>query len=528
MKRSALPLLVLLAGCAGDRPEGSTLDVTVVGLDAETTAVGGQVAGPLARRMADELTATTLIERDDAGQLVGGLASSWRFVDSGQSLILRLRPIKWSDDKPLVADDVVAGFRRAAAPPAPQRAFRLAGLVGAEAVARAAGGSRSARQLGVMAPTSRVVEFRLDAPSPLLLEWLAEPGMSVRRPGAPTLARYARQAPVEGDATTVLQRRAMTASPEARPAEVRIHSVAATDVETAVAAFRDGKTDIVVGEGLAGLFAARIGSRREALQVEPLHGVYGWRINSRSGPLVDVALRRALSASIDRDGLARSFATPAIAPQGGILPAALRGGAAVTAPAPVDETAPNGAAPNGAANAASDTAPVAESPLAPPMTLAPPAPVVLRLLVRPGREHAAVAERVAVDWRPLGIVLQLQIVDANMMRGLIEKGDYDLALDDRSLAVADAAALLDRFRCTRTGYCNEAADAALVAARMLAPDQRAAALAQAEALLMAAPPFIPLFTAARWALVSPTLYGWVANPSGVHPLARIGRGRPER
>jgi oligopeptide transport system substrate-binding protein len=512
-------MFLLLAGCAGDRPEGSTLDVTVVGQDAAQPAV----AGPLARRLADELTATTLIERDDAGQLVGGLASSWRFVDSGQSLILRLRPVKWSDDKPLVANDVVASFQKAAAPPLRQPAFRLAGLAGAEAVAA----GRSVRQLGVMAPISRVVEFRLNAASPLLLEWLAEPAMSVRRAGAPTLSRYTRQKqaddaqPASDGNTTVLQRRSMDPSPESRPAEVRIHSRPAARVSAAVRAFRQGKTDIVVGEGLGGFFEARIGSRREALRIEALNGVYGWRFNTVSGPLADPALRRALSARIDRAGLARSFGVPAIVPETGIIPVSMRGDAALIAPAP--EPAARDAA------IAEAPAPASEAPssaMAPIRTVREP--IVLRLLLRPGREHAAVAERVAVDWRPLGIVLTVQLVDANVASALIRKGDYDLALDETSFAVADPAALLDRFRCTRGGHCNAPADAALAVAITLPPDARLAALAQAEALQLEAPPFLPLFTAVRWALVSPTLYGWVSNSSGIHPLARIGRGRPER
>jgi hypothetical protein len=68
------------------------------------------------------------------------------------------------------------------------------------------------------------------------------------------------------------------------------------------------------------------------------------------------------------------------------------------------------------------------------------------------------------------------------------------------------------------------ADALLAAARMALADQRPGQLAVVESILREAPPFIGLFGAVRWALVSPTLDGWTSNSSGVHPLARIGRG----
>jgi ABC-type transport system substrate-binding protein len=540
---------LVLASCSSSEPEGSSLSVTVVG-------EGVRDEG-LTARLAAELSAATLIERDSAGQLVGGLASSWRFVDEGRVLILRLRPVKWSDDEPLVADEVVASFRRAARSPSPEPGFRLAGIKAASDVAR----GQSAARLGVLAPTSRVVEMRLDAPAPQLLDWLAEPGLSVRRRDQPTLSRYV-QAPataqkaskVTPPAPLVLTRRDETASVDARPSSVTLR--ATRDAASAIADFRRGAADIVVGEGLTGLLEARVQGRRDELRLDRLHGVYGWRINAKKGALADPAIRRLLAESIDRAAIARSFGLAAIQPEAGLLPVSLR-----TASGPADlSPLANAAEPPPTTTLGDSAVEVSSAPVGSPLgSLAETLPevgramvaeavaaasndalpdsnmgeagdatgkplLILQLLVPPGREHAQVAQRVAANWRALGIQIVLVEADAATRARLVASGDFDLAVDETSLPVPDAAALLDRFRCGQGPHCNDAADALLAAARMAPADQRPGQLAVVEAILREGPPFIGLFGAVRWALVSPSLDGWTSNSSGVHSLARIGRG----
>lgn len=541
-----------LAGCGASGPDGEVLRVAVVG---EAGA-----AAPLARQLADEMTRPRLIERDEAGKLVGGLASSWRFLDDGSALILRLRPVKWSDDRPLVAADVVDSFRRAARPPAPAMGFRMAGVEGADDMAR---GLRRAT-LGVSAPTPRVLEIRLAAPAPLLLEWLAEPDMAVRGAGKTPamLGRYAEVAGEAGDSGLALvarlQRRAREPVPEAMPAEARLHATAAMD--KALAAFRQGKMDIVMGEGLAGLGEARVAAgRRDTLKLDPVAGVYGWRVNAMKGPLSDPALRRALADVIDRTTLTSRFGVPAMQPEAGLLPPVLR-------PLPPqllagDDTPAPGVAAGlrRAAGAVGDVVGnvltggnrmeaeqlaarqsevrvlvlaarlsragrTAESGGEAVVARAGEAlpPLQLTLLLPPGREHRTIAERVAADWRPLGIELLLKVADPAQRAKLVAEGDFDLVVDETATRVMDPAALLTRFRCGAGPHCNRAADELLTAARRADPAERARLLAAAELAMLSGPPMIGLFTPVRWALVSPRVSGWVPNAAG-HPLGRLSR-----
>jgi ABC-type transport system substrate-binding protein len=559
----ALAGLLLLAACSGDRPEGAQLTVVVVG-DARNPA-------GLAQRLADEVVSPTLIARDGAGQIVPGLASSWRFVDDGRSLILRLKPTRWSDAKPLVAADVAAAFRRAAERREPL--LVRAGIANAAAIA-----ARRLRvsRLGVTAPISRVIEVRLEAASPLLLGWLAEPGLRVTAAGeSRTLAAYDARGPVQ---RRLLRRRSIVSTPDARPAEIIVSG--AEDAPGAVAEFMRGETDIVIGEGLGGLGEARA-SAPAALRLDPVWAIYGYAINTSRAGLRDPQVRLALAMAVDRPGLLQRFGVPAMVPVETMLPPSLRpqptvrprgtlatiattvaSGVATavgqrTVPKVVPGVVPGagaqtrpqtqqGAGPGGAGGISGEAVPgaaattPAEAPaenwrqLSPEarLTLAqrllaaagygPDTPLQLVLLIPPGREHRNIAESVGADWARVGAVLAVSEVPAGTIGRLVARGDFDLAVNEDALPVPDPVAALARWRCSADGpWCNPEFDALVTAAAAAGPADRPALVARAETMLAAAPPLVPLFTPVRWALVGPNVDGWSANAAGSHPLARL-------
>jgi oligopeptide transport system substrate-binding protein len=478
----------LLAGCGARDSDSARLAVTVIG----TPWPGG-----LATRLEAEATRPGLIARDGTGAIVPGLASSWRFVDDDRSLILRLRPTKWSDGAPLGSNEVVAAFRRAAARGEP--ALRHGAVAGADAIAA---GKSPATKLGVLAPISRVVEIRLAAATPQLLGWLAEPGLGVVRDGkspvvtaggAPTLGAYRASGAAD---RRVLARRQGIESDASHPSEIIIASSA--DPAAAVMTFVRGRSDIVVGDGLAGLGDARAAARPQLLQVDALWGVYGYIANTRRGPLANARLRRALYLATDRAALAARIGLAAMAPVEGLLPPEL---SASPPPPPIM---------------------VARQAQAAALRLEiGPDPIRLTLLLPPGHDHRVIAERVAADWRALGVTLAISELDAGTIAVRVKSGDFDLALTEASLAVPDPAALLARWRCGAGLACDPAADALLDQARAAPPVERSGLLAAAEAQWLTAPPMLPLLTPLRWALVARHVEGWTANPAGSHPLGRL-------
>ena len=479
MRRLILPALaLLLAACSGGRP-GGDLDVAVVG------------EGTLAEELAQEASRATLIRRGSGGEVVAGVATSWRFLDDGDDLILRLAPLRWPGvgERPgleLVAQDVALGLRRS-------------GNEGRAALA-AAGLSRRGT---ARAPIARVVELAPQPATPLLLDWLAEPALAVRdRRGRLFPGPYVLEK--DGGAWR-LQRRSEGPLPDARAASIRIAPVAAA---AAVSAFAKGEVQLVLGEGLAGLGAARAAGQGRALKLETVPGVIGLAVNARSGLLTDVRLRRALLLAADGRPMANRLALALLVPQNRLWDGL---------PPPTDDRA----------RPAEERRALAAALLR-EIGIGPEQPLRLSLLVPAGSEFQALAETLAANLQPLGISLAVQRARPGGFAAARRSGAADLALVEQTARVADVVAHLDQWRCGRVRPCSAAADRLLDDAAAAGNDltARQAAAAAAEAALMADPAFIPLLRPVRWALVANELSGFQANLLGRHPLGRIaGDGR---
>jgi ABC-type transport system substrate-binding protein len=477
-----LVLALLLAACS-DQPPGGELKVAVIG------------DGALADSLAAEASSATLLKRGANGELVTGLATSWRFLDEGDALILRLAPLRWPgrDGRPgaeLVAEDVVTSLRR------PRGAVARAVLADAGLAAKAT----------VRAPISRVVELLPRPPTPFLLEWLAEPVLALRNrrgeayPGAYTERR--------DGASITLRRRASTATADAQAASIIITT---PDVATAVRRFVAGESHVVLGEGLGGLGTVRAGAAGRALLVEPVHGVIGLAIAppASGGRLTDPRLRRALLLAADGEVLANRFALSALQAQSRLWDGL---------PAPLDDRG----RPAGERQAQA-------SALLAAAGYGPVKPLALTMLVPAGPEAELVARELAASWAPLGITLDMVrqrragTASAPASAPASATPRHDLALQEFAALVPDAVAHLSRWRCGRAAPCSPAADQLLRAARNAGNDlaTRAAAVTAAEAALMADPAFIPLLRPVRWALVAGGVTGFRANPIGRHPLGRM-------
>lgn len=480
MRALVLPAVaLLLAACSGDRP-GGDLEVAVV------------AEGPLADELAAEASRATLIRRGSGGELVAGVATSWRFLDDGDDLILRLAPLRWpgAGERPgpeLVAQDVALGLRRS-------------GLEGRAALTA----SGLARRGTARAPIARVVELSPQPATPLLLDWLAEPVLAVRdRRGRLFPGPYAVERNAEQPDGWRLQRRSDRPLPDARAASIGIVGM---DAAAAIPAFASGKLQLVLGEGLAGLGAARAAGQGRALQLESVPGVIGLAVNVRSGLLTDARLRRALLLAADGAPLANRLALALLVPQNRLWPGL---------PPPNDDRARPPEERRALAAA-----------LLREVGVGPEQPLRLSLLVPAGPECQALAETLAASLQPLGISLAVQRARPGGFAAARRSGTADLVLVEQTARVADAVAHLGQWRCARVRPCSPEADRLLDAAAAAGTDlaAREAAVAAAETALMADPAYIPLLRPVRWALVAPDLTGFETNALGRHPLGRISAG----
>jgi oligopeptide transport system substrate-binding protein len=481
------PVLLLiaaaLAGLGGcHKAKTGSTDVTVIG---ERPVLADPAAGP--SKFADEVLASNvaqgLVRFDQRGQIDQGLAERWNVSDDGLSYIFRLQSEKWPSGRKIDARDVARLLNRAR---------REASL---DALKDSVGAIEE-----IVAMTDRVIEIRLIAPRPNLLQLLAGPAFAIVRPvpghgfegGGPF--RLQASKPEE----PLLLRRTMPGADgdqEVRE-EVRLTGL---PVPSAVAAFKAGTSDVVLGGSFADLPVARAaGTARGTLRFDPVAGLFALVPGRTAGPLADQALRSLLSRSVDRDALVAALDVDGLTPRTTLLQPGLDGISDVATPPWAAIALRQRRA--GLIAEASRLFGRKQRP-------------VLAISLPAGPGATLLFNRLASDWGALGV-------------GLVPAAagqPVDLKLIDEVAPSTSPAWFVRRLRCSRVAICDAPADELADAARAtLSPQQRAQFLAVAAARIDAATLLIPLAAPIRWSLVSTDIPGFVENRFARHTLVGIG------
>lgn len=499
--RRILPLAasMLLAGCGGANTAstpGAVVQVDVLSepagrLDPERpdwNAASAMIAGA---------TASGLVATDAAGDVVPALARSWRVSDDGFNYIFRLGEAEWSDGRKVTGADFVRLFRQAVAPGSRHPlANQLSAIENAPDVAS---GRRPPSALGVASPMADIVEIRLSSPRPGLLRLLTLPelGLPARDGGRIALGAF-RVERTEGPLAILIAR------PEGTAGASGVKLLAETNVGEAIGRFSRGETSIVAGGTTNDYLAVRAARLDRYLQLDPVIGVYGYRVDRMQGAIADPRLRRALAMAIDRQRLVATLGATGLSPLISLVPPGLED---LATPAVPDWVALDPARrieeAQGLVAAVRGDA---------------PGPIRVSMSLPIGAGHRQIFNLVAADWAAIGVESEL-----------VEVGDdADLRLFETVAPTDLATWFLRPFACARHGYCNEAADRALSDARVsLARIGRTQALATADRALADDTAFIGLMTPARWSLVASPIEGWTPNSWAAHPLAavRVGKRR---
>ncbi len=478
--------VAVLGGC--NRPvDDAPIEVSVIG--GAPRAVDPDRA-PLAAPSAVllEATAQGLVRFDAAGQIEPALAERWIVSDGGRSFIFRLRPLRWGDGRRLDAEDVA---RRLRAMIAPRSRNPLKAMLGGIDE--------------IVAVTPEVIDVRLIAPRPNLLQLLAQPEMAIlsgeagsgpfaiarREPGALLLRPLPDpDADPQGDPTPLPDR------------DIRLRGERSG---VAVARFAAGRAPLVSGGTFADLAVARAATLRNgALRFDPVTGLFGLAIARGDGLLADAENRRAIAMAIDRDRIVAAFGVPGWQASAALLPA---DGADVPAPA----------APDWAAQPMADRRAAAAAQIA-QWSAVHGAPPALRIALPEGPGARLLFALILIDLRAIGI---------DAVRALPGE-PAELSLID-AVAPGDMASwYLRHFACTEGVPCSTDSDGALEAAR-IAPTaaERGASLADADRQMTEIVPFIAIAQPLRWSLVARSLDLWRDSPRGRHPLDLL-RSAPRR
>ncbi len=468
------PLVVgALASC--HRKSEGPVTVTVIGAPPK---VADPAAGPLSAPDAVLLgqVAQGLVTFDSGGNIVAGLAERWNLSDDGMSYIFRIASAEWPDGRKVTAQQV-------------------ARILKSEIGARSRDSLKAS--LGaiddVVAMTDRVVEIQLIAPRPNLLPILAEPEFAIVH-GHQGTGPFRIAESRNGE--RLLRREIVSSDDETTRREELL--LKGQPARLAVEAFLAGTTDLVVGGTFADLpYALGAKLPRSSLRFDSASGLFGLAPVKTTGPAADPAIRRLLSAALDRDAIVARLAVPGLAARTTLLEPGLDGGLAPAAPdwisAPLTERQ--------AALAAEAERRFGKAKSA-----------VVKIALPEGPGADLLFAEIERDWAAIGVV-------AERAR---RRADADFALIDEVAPSSSPAWFARRFHCENASPCDPAIDDLLGAARQaLIPAQRYALIGQAAAKIDDAQLFMPIAAPIRWSLVGRRILGFSGNRYARHTLTGL-------
>ncbi|MFC7537939.1 ABC transporter substrate-binding protein [Sphingomonas sp. GCM10030256] len=478
--------LLLLAGCR--EQQGGAVAVTVIGgpLRLVDPAAASLTSG---EAVLLQTVAQGLVRFDAQGQIEAGLAERWNVSDDGLSYIFRLASGEWPDGRKITAHEVARLLRRQLGR---QSENPLKDAFGAVAE--------------IVAMTERVIEIRLKAPRPNLLQLLAQPELALLRNGEGTGPFTVKREPNDGGAWLLEHEIPLPDGEDSLVERVALRSAAA---EAAVRSFIDRRTELVLGGTFADLgFALGKSLPRGSLRFDPAVGLFGLVPAREGGPIARPEVRALLDQAIDREALIAALGVPDLAPRATILHAGLEGfngSAAIPTWSNVPTAERRDALAAEGRRLFAEDADEGEQEERPRIRLALPQ--------GPGAE--IVLERLRSDWEALGVEVERSGPGA----------PADLRLVDLVAPSLSPAWFLRQFRCGAVPICEPEADALMDAARQTTvAQQRAALLGNAERELRRSVLFLPIAAPVRWSLVGRGLSGFAENRFSRHPLLGL-RGR---
>lgn len=499
---------------AGGAPEGPVL-VRGGGPDPDSLdpqKVRGAEAQGIVRDLCEGLT--TL---DKSAAVAPGVASGWSVSADGKVYTFSLRPeARWSSGERVVGADFVAGLRRLVDPATASGYAQYADVIANtdDIVA----GKKPPEALGVAAPDDSTVVVSLSAPAPYLPALLSHPSTCpVHRP---TLAghpeSYARPGVMVSDGAFVLKEWVQGSYVLAtrnryywNDAATRLAAVKylfISDENAELARYRGGELEVtaVVPRAQYDWIREHLGPE---LHVSPQLTTYYYGFNLRRAPFRDQPkLRRALSEVIDREKLAGLVLRVGELPAYGWVPP----GVDAYTPQSFDY-----------AHEPMLTRIAEAQRLYREAGYSRAKPLAFELSYNAGEVHTKLAVAVASMWKEaLGAEVKLTQVEFKTLLQEIDRGDIELF---RSSWVADyndaytfAQYLKSDFGLNLPRYRSAAYDALVTrAAAVVDVAQRRALLEEAERVMLADTPLMPLYFYVNKHLVKPEVLGWYDNVMNV-------------
>jgi ABC-type oligopeptide transport system substrate-binding subunit len=508
---------VVLGACgANDMDDGQMLHRSI---DAEPESLDfhkarSTAAGDVQRDLGEGLTGYT-----PDGELVARAAESWEISEDGRDYSFSLRRDgRWSTGEPVTAEDFVYSFRRLVDPAtASFYSQSVSDIENAEAIVT---GEKALEDLAVTASGDYELKVRLARPTPYFLALLTHPSMfpvhraSVEqhgdahaRPGRlVTNGAYTLVAWELGSLIELRRNEHYRDNPSTAIDRVRHYFIPEPAVE--LNRYRAGELHIT--KNVPPEAFARIRRERpDELRVAPYLSVYYYGFNLTRPPFKgNLELRRALSMAIDRRSLTENVTGRGETPAWSWVPPGVYNYGERRLPymSMSDEER------KAAARRAYAKAGYSDSN-----------PLKVEIRYNTSDTHQRIALAIQSMWREvLGVETTLineefQVLLSNMRAKQVTQvfrsswlGDYNDANTFLQVMLSDAPSNM-------TGYNSEEFDSLVArAAEQTDPGKRRSYMEQAEAVLLADHPVIPIYFLMSRHLVSPRVEGWGDNVLDYH------------
>lgn len=477
--KALLPLIfaAALSACS-QGVDNSRIRVDVIEERPRPFAIGAMPL-PLASAYLRGATAQGLVTFDAKGRIAPGLANRWIVTDDGLSYIFRLNKTTWNDGQEVTSDEVAKLLR--------QRIGELR---------RTAFVSELAVIDRVVPMTGKIVEIRLKAPMPYLLEMIAQPEFGLVRKGIGS-------GPMVGKGFEQAMRLQIKSLDEMGEPVLESETVSLRGAapSLALARYSEGETDLVEGgrfETFPLLEAAEIDANE--IHFDAVPGLFGLLFVEGGPFLSDIANREAIAMAIDRPKLLTSFDIVAWQEALTLVPESLP--TRQDGPRPVWTSLRVAERKLEARNTISRWE-ISNGEVRP-----------LRIALPRGYGSRIFFAMLRADMAAIGLEVERVTPDK----------PHDLLLIDRTADQSSPAWYMDQLSCTATRICSLDADRLVAEARMAGDSAtRKQLLAQAEAELQSTRNFIPIANPLRWSVARPGLVGHFPNGRGWHLLQYLGR-----
>ena len=531
----ALPFLLALA-TLGRRARLERADVAfanggeVTSLDPQV--VTGQAEGRVMNALYEGLT----VKHPETLEPLPGMAESWELAEDGLTWTFHLREARWSNGDALDARDFLWSWRRLLEPEtAAAGAYHLWCVRGAREYT--AGAHEPAQRealwaaVGLSAPDARTLVVTLARPTPWFLALTSyHPLFPVHRA---SLEHFQRRFPTRWESEWMQPGHLVTNGPfklrerrvndrlrlvknpeywDAANVALRTLDVLALEhVHTALNLYLAGEVDWI--DRVPPALVTELLTRPD-FRPAPYLASYFYRVNVTRPPCDDVRVRRALALAIDRHALTAKVLRKGERPSWSLTPEGLAGYARPEL-ARARDADPGAAFAADCAEARTLLAAAGYGPQRPFPRL--------ELHYNTSETHRDVAEVVADGWRrELGIEVVLANQEWKAYLDAQVQLRYDVSRSSWIGDYADPQNFLEVFLTggenNRTGFGNAEYDRRVAeAAAERDPQRRLELLAEAEALLLAELPILPLYSYVSQNLVNPRLGGFFANVQDEHP-----------